>query len=237
MTLCIGALAQRYTLPQIIVSFDKKISTEEASSDVEFKCAHLPWRLFAMYSGTISSAIELLRLYDYHLRGLETFNWNRALEEIRIPPQVFKTNLADQYVQQQLGISYERFLVSGSSEIDPELRRQMLYAIAEMAIDADLLICGFDGSVPRLFKFEHNRLTECTQFACIGSGANAAEHSLFRREQNQHTPLSLSLYNVWEAKKFGELSPTVGQSTYTMVLGPEYPKHFLHIDYCTAILP
>jgi len=50
-------------------------------------------------------------------------------------------------------------------------------------------------------------------FSAIGSGAHVASAALFQREHDSSVKLMNALYNVFEAKRLGEISPGVGVST------------------------
>src|SRR5580658_2107958 len=201
MSLCISAVAEfKSGHPKIVCCFDQKISTEQTSAETEMKADFLPHNLLALFAGTVSRAKEVLDIYRDKLRavGAKTF-WADSVEMLREPPRILKRRMLEAYCQARLGITYERLLSAGASELDPALRRKMLSHISDQNTDVQLIICGFDTTSdnPRIFKFDWDEMTEVTQFACIGTGATGAEHALYRRSQHNGMEVKRTLYNVW----------------------------------------
>jgi hypothetical protein len=210
------------------------VSTVTVSAETENKFEILPNALWAMHAGSIAKSKELLDVMKASLNQITHEQlWSDPLEALREGPKIYKERMAESYCRSRLAISYDRLLKSGKDELDPALRRRSLMKIYDLATEVQLIVCGFDTKRnPRVFKFDWDEFSECTQFACIGSGASAADHSLYRRGQSPYTPIPLSIYHVFEAKKFGELSPAVGVKTKAALLGPDWC-----LDDETASLP
>jgi 20S proteasome alpha/beta subunit len=219
MSIGIAAICKENDAGRIVACMDTKVSTDSTSAETEVKWDYLNDDIRAIFAGKVPYARELIGIYRNRFRDTP-FDWDHALEQLRIPPQIFKWQKCEAYTQSRLGIPYERFLKDGKKEIASSVHQRMTYDLDAITTDVDLIIFGFEKTKPRLFKFSCDELWEESIFACIGTGEEAAKHSLSRRKQKTFTSLARSLYNIWEAKKLSELSPTVGQRTITLVLEP-----------------
>jgi hypothetical protein len=150
------------------------------------------------------------------------------VERLRIPLRIRKKEMVESYVQAKLGLTYKEFL-DRHEQIDSSLRSTMFTRIHDMNIDAELLIVGYVpnmlaiGSLDPMsliFRVIWEDVEQHQNFACIGAGAPAAEQVLHRREHHDYVDLGRTLYNVYEAKKFGELAPSVGARTNIAVVEP-----------------
>ena len=169
----------------------------------------------------VSGAIELADIYREHLSEVALTPEN-ILEQLRVPPRIKKQRMIEALVQSTLGISYDEFRNSDDNKIDASVRNKLWSAIHDMTLGVELIITGFlEEKLPLIFRLAWDEVERCSPFACIGSGTSAAEHSLYRRKQLWWMGVWPTIYHIWEAKKFGELSPTVGQMTYLFIVKPD----------------
>lgn len=213
MTLCIAAACSNHRQDAIVLCIDSLVTTGTASSETEYKLVDLgPYA--AMFSGNIPEARELLSCYaDYLARHpLQNPSLDERLEQLREPLLIQKREMIDATVRRRTGMSYQKFL-DRDTHFDPGIRAKICADIENLSIDVDLIIVG--GGVERLWIFRERmeRIEAEINFACIGDGAEAAEQSLHRREQQESLSLNETLYHVYEAKRMGELAPTVGKKT------------------------
>ncbi len=152
MTLSIGALAQLGGHYRIVATFDMMIGTHTAASEVEYKCAHLPGGLFAMYAADdVGEALDLLGTFHNHLKR-ELFDWSTIRETLLVPLNQYLRKRASAYVERRLKIPFDQFMNEGEELIEPELRRQTQWEVASIRCGIDLIVCGFDGVRPWLFE-------------------------------------------------------------------------------------
>ena len=226
MTLCIAAACLEGDEPRIVLCSDEMVSTGVASSQTESKREELP-SFVAMFAGTIPEARELLSAYRNHLAenvsggALSVQEW---LERLREPLRLHKRRQIDHLVRRRLGLTYAEFLERGD-QIDSGLRSGIFGHIDSLTIEVDLLFAGFASGGKfhersRIFRARMEEVEIHKNFACIGIGAEAAEQALHRREQVGVLPLDWTLYHVYEAKRMGELAPTVGRRTSMAVVEP-----------------
>jgi hypothetical protein len=220
MSLCIAAsCTDADGQPRIALCFDRKVSTDTVSSETEFKLDTLPFGFACLLAGTVTTARELISIYKQHLSTLAEFPREDPLELLRVPIRTKKKRLIESYVQARLGLTYQEFL-DRQDQIDVGIRTIMFGRIHDMNVEAELILAGYSKNEPRIFKVAWDEVEQHANFACIGSGSPAAEHALHRRKQESRLSVAMTIYNVYEAKRFGELSPTVGRGTVIAVIHP-----------------
>jgi 20S proteasome alpha/beta subunit len=224
MTLCIAAACQEEGRTSIVTAFDAKVSSKAWSSETEQKVEGLhPGKIAALFSGNIPEARELGGIYRRYLADHD-FKGS-MLESLRAPLAIRKQRIITSIVRRRLGLTYQEFLDQGQ-KIDPSLRTKIFEEIDNSNIEVDLIIMAFThigGGRPNestIFRMVLNDVQVEKHFACIGDGMSVAEQALHRRKQNSSLSLERTLYHVYEAKKLGEISPTVGSKTWVAVLTP-----------------
>jgi hypothetical protein len=232
MTLCIGALAQDRAQQSIVLCFDSKVSAEEFSSETEYKFASLSGQLSFLFAGSSGRAKELAWMYREFLKEA-VLDKQSVVEQIRIPIARFKRRLADAYLGRTLGLSYDEVLAKGKDWFGKDFQRRLL-CIEQHPLRVDLIFAGFIEHFPVLCELRNGELEWKTSFSAIGTGAYTAEPAIHSRNQADTTPLVRTMYNVYEAKRFGESSPFVGKQTTMIVLHPPdaSPSH-MRIDLVT----
>lgn len=96
--------------------------------------------------------------------------------------------------------------------------REGLKRRGQRTTDAHLIVAGFIERVPKIISVNKDGVFEVPSFCAIGSGAPHADTILRFRDSVKQAPLDMVIYFVYEAKKFGELSPHVGKTTILEVL-------------------
>ncbi|MFZ1007827.1 MAG: hypothetical protein WAN65_13375 [Candidatus Sulfotelmatobacter sp.] len=222
-TLCIGALAidPGPTEECIVLCADRKVSTPdwEFASETEYKFHALSPQFVALASDSLSQAKELADIYRFHLKSVPLTAEN-VLEEMRKPPIVLKRRLANSYIGRCLGLSYDEWVKHGRDWFGDTIFERHEDTIAKHALRVQLLIAGFVDRKAFLFELVSDEVSVVTNFSMIGAGSYTASPALHARSQTRATMLDQALYNVYEAKKMGEGSPSVGKKTMMRVLHP-----------------
>lgn len=215
------------------------LANDAWGSESEYKFHVLSNQLVAMFAGSPAKAKELALMYQDHL-AKTILSEATALEEIRKPLAAFKLRKADWFVKIKLAVSYQDFLANGETWFGRQTVDRYLTAIEEHYPNVEMIIAGFIDGKPVLYQImrEHGvqpiEVDPVTNFCLIGSGATTAEPSLHARLQTNNTPLTQTLYNVYEAKMAGESSPYVGQKTrmYIVYASDTDPKRIV-VDMVT----
>lgn len=230
MTLCIGALASVPSplIPCVVLCFDYKVANDEWGSESQYKFHVLSEQFVALFAGAPGKAKELSLLYQGRLKNT-TLGLDNAVETLAEPLAYFKRQKADFYLKMTLCVSYEEFLNKGAKWFGKPKYEQRLAAIDRHQPKVEMIIAGFIGGRPHLFRLGtegdvgYLDLGLAGNSCMIGSGAAAASISLHARKHDSNTALSQTMYYVYEAKKAGEISPFVGQKTRMHVLFPPEP--------------
>jgi hypothetical protein len=130
----------------------------------------------------------------------------------------YKNNFAEAHTQSRLGISYKDFRQTGNSELPNDLYRDLAFEIKNHFSNAELIVAGFIGRNPAIFKISGDSVWSCDDFAVIGAGTQVAESSLYHREQSFMRNRDLSVYCVYEAKRLSQKAPGVGKMTQLFVI-------------------
>lgn len=187
-----------------------------------------------LIADTLCHAEELIGIYRSHLKTVDLVETN-VLDEMKIPAQMYKATLANDYIKQTLGVDYNYFLQYGKRRFPEELHREKLDEISRIKLGVSLIVAGFakcekvgpykEQSQPFICVIEddeeHKDVVRLeNDFAAIGSGAYVASAALFHREQHWQRPLLYTIYSVYEAHEFADRVPGVGAALSIDVLEP-----------------
>lgn len=237
MTLCIAAACEHGLEPRIVLCSDWQQQVEGVGgSETRNKQDWVKDGWPVLEADTLCHAEELIGLYVSHLKDVDLTEQN-VLDEMKFPAQHYKATLANDYIQQTLGISYDYFLQYGKERLPKKLFEEKADEISRIKLGVSLIICGFakcqkigpysEGLQPFLIVVDdtesHQDVVRLeTDFATIGSGGPNASASLFFRNQHWERPLLYTIYSVFEAHRFASRSkvPGVGEAMTIDVLEP-----------------
>ena len=213
MTLCIAAKARDENNKRAMVCcFDTRVETSTAGSETGFKLRRLPAGWGALIAGALPAAEELVaRLASYFQQNQP----EETVDYLRVPVWAYKKALVDDYLHSLYAISADQFYTPEHGHLTPSIVEQTLYDIAKLKSQCSLILFKED----RIFVVEEDfGVWEAGDFCAIGSGGSNAESWLHYREQSNTVTVANTLYVLYEAKKFAEVSPGVGRRTYLYVL-------------------
>jgi hypothetical protein len=235
VTLCMAVACEHEDEPRIVLCNDWKEEVQGVgSSEHTDKLNWIADGWPVLTAGTSSQIEDLIRLYRTHLAKTTLTELN-FVDELKHPAQMFKGALAEDYIQQMMGMSYSYLLDHGKNRLPEEFFRERISEVARLKIQASLIITGFlegaaigsmtKGMFPVICVVEDNDehenvVREEIHFASIGSGAWTANASLYNREVNSEMPLLAAIYSVFEAHRWSEKVPGVGESLSIDVLEP-----------------
>jgi 20S proteasome alpha/beta subunit len=227
MTLCVAAIGQEIPYGSCIVTcFDKRGETSFTSSQTEVKLRYLGGYWFALFAGDICQANELLDLYKEHLRDKE-FREAELVDELSKPAAAMREKLVERYVRSHFSMSYREFLSLGS-QFPKNIFRDACQRITEIELDCELIILGFAEKKAQLFTVSSDGYVSTDDwlaFTAIGSGSTLAEAWMHYREHQQIMPIERTICHVYEAKRFGDRAPGVGEKTELVVINTEELKY------------
>ena len=218
MTVCIAAHARVVSRECIVCCFDARVETETAGSETGFKLRPLPNGWGALFAGGVPEADDLIDRYRQHLKGSVT-EGNTLLDWLRVPAWQYKQLLVDQYLHSTYGISRQEFYSEDRGHLGDTVADQTLYAIASIKSACELIIFRITDEGSEIYQVSDELdVTVERDFCSIGSGATNADSWLHFREQNALMRRDDTIYTLYEAKKFSEISPSVGKKTYIDVI-------------------
>ena len=217
VTACIAAKAAIHKDPALVLCMDMMGSTESSSAETTWKMHRLCRGFNGLIAGPIATAREMAGYCGVRIDGKSTPA--ELLQGLRDGIGDYKQVFADSHVKSRLGISYLEFMSDGEFP-DKDVRREICWEIKNHYSQVEIIVAGFCGKWPVILKVSGDSVCECDDFAVVGSGAPAAESSLFYRSQNMHSSIDLTVYQVYEAKRLAEGSPGVGKTTKEVIFFP-----------------
>ena len=178
-----------------------------------------------MLAGNFPLATELAGIYEGFFAEEDesgTQKETSTIERLRIPLDRLRRRIAEQFTQGRFAVSYDELLHRGQSWLGEEILKETLSELhlrieqEEKSIQALLIGPGDDGFLA-IYKYSYGQFWECEDFAAIGSGETIAEAILFYRRLISTAHLMKAAYVVYEAKRMGEITPGVGESTSMIV--------------------
>lgn len=222
MTVCIAAVCRTDAGPRVVLCTDQKAGSALGSAETALKQRTLGRNWISLTAGSESGIEALISVYRAQLNKMGQPNRQNIDEVIRAPISQRKRQLAEEYVQAKLAVSYEYFLDQGREKLPPDMFNDIIRSIASLNLDADFVIAGFISGFPDIYSVNSKGMVCATdEFAVAGEGGYLASAALLRRGQNNILTLEQTLYNVYEAKKYAEAVGSVGKSTVLSVLAPE----------------
>jgi hypothetical protein len=212
MTVGIAAICRHASNAAIVACTDWKVSNSLGSSETRYKLLDIgSWHLL---SAGADDEIARLRL---HLDNVFASN---AVDETTIIPlcneavRRRKHEKADGYISAKFGITYDHFLEKGKLLFPSEVFHAIMLDISSLSLRAEMLIFGLENGLPYICEIASDSSVHIREdFAAIGEGRSLAVASLMRRDQSDYTSLHRTIYNVYEAKKYAEKVPSVGELT------------------------
>lgn len=225
MTLCIAAetWVENNDSPCLVLCADRQIETPTSKAETALKIIGMGGAWQGMYSGDVAAAMELIAIIGERLQSSPNASRLESLELVRAGVAEYRKRFASALVSNRLAIPYDEFLKNGKKKLPPDVFRSVLQEIQDSQLGLQLIVTGFAENRARIFVIDHyGNVSHQDNFAAIGTGASNAESMLFFRSQQVETLLPQSLYNVFEAKRFAESSPGVGEQTDILVSWPHH---------------
>ena len=228
MTLCMAAIAKDTNdhKDKLLLAFDKRAETFWAGGDVIFKLGLAGYNWPALVAGDVSRAEDFLATCRATLLSdPETLTMENVFDKFNRVSSTHKEKLCKRFVEQQLGISFERFLAEGEHELTPEVRSRVFQGLQQIEFDCEVIVCGYIGKYPQLFEIDKfGDVTSHQNFAAIGTGSIVAKSTLYQRTQKRTISLNKTLYHFYEAAKLAHQSaPSVGEIDQFVIIEPIDP--------------
>lgn len=220
MTLCIAAVCceDESRNPRLVFCADKRAEVGWAGGEVGWKIKIGGINLFALVAGEISKAEDLLATSRDLTLGFRPSVTDNLFDKFNQISSAHKKKLCERYVEQRLGMDFERFLTKGAKELTSEIRNQVLHRLSELEFGCELLLLGFSDNDPFIFEINQDGEVQHDNFGAIGTGSVIAKSILYQRRQYMNQTIPSTLYNLYEASRLARIAPGVGEITEFAVM-------------------
>lgn len=222
LTLCIAAACEdEKGRDRVVIGTDWMATGEiEAGADIQDKLYWISDDIAVLVSGVVTRAVELRDAYRIALAGMKDQGKKLTFKNIRkfikAGPRLLKKDIADEVVVFATGLDdFETFRKAfKNGEIPGPVATGVFQAIERKDLECEVIIVAFVDKEPYIFIVERSgHVEERDNFALIGEGTYVAEAALYFRKHESSDPLSVTLYNVWEAlymasRRVGTVSKT-----------------------------
>jgi len=219
MTICIAAICEAHKAPEIVICTDWKASSILGSAETLLKQRPLAHDWVCLTSGYESDIIAFVNLLRRRFREASEITDENIITIVNDAVSVRKNQKANEYTQGKYAISYDDFLVVGKDRLPADLFRNTMVEIERMTLGTELILAGFSFGYPLLCHISDSGKSSLREnFAAVGEGGILANAALLHREQQEANTLPITLYNVYEAKKYSERVGSVGELTSITLL-------------------
>jgi len=199
---------------RIVFCADRRAEVGWAGGEVAWKIKVGGANLFALIAGETSKAEDLLSTSRDLTLGFRPSVTDNLFDKFNEISSAHKKKLCERFVQKRLGITFERFLANGATELTPEIRNQVLHQLTELDFGCEILLIGFSDAEPFIFEIDQfGEVIQHDNFGAIGTGAVIAKSILYQRRQIMGLTLEYTLYNLYEASRLARIAPGVGEIT------------------------
>lgn len=232
MTVCIAAVCEIAKGERMLVlCADGKGSSPLGSKEQMLKIRLIAPRWRCLTAGADDEVNAILPLFRKHVGGLNPIDETNIVPAVKAALQERKSQRADEHTQRKWGMSFAEFR-RARSEFPEEEYRSDMFAIGQITLDLDCLLCGFlDDNLPMIIQANGTHgVSVCEDFAVAGSGSHLAQYGLLYREHYDSDSFKKTVCSVYEAKRYAERTPNVGKATFLLIVRPDEPACMLHPD-------
>jgi 20S proteasome alpha/beta subunit len=222
MTVCIAAscvFEHGTDRAAIILCTDRKTSGPLGSAETALKQRALAKNWYALTSGAEADIMALDALLKANFKGSDEIDETNVAVKITDALLKRKKQRANELVIGKFAIPYEEFLSIGKDKFPSDIFRDTMSQIMSIRLP-EFIIAGFDeAKFPIICQTNASGTVSIRDdFAVVGEGEYVATAVLLQRAQSYGTLVTETLYNVFEAKKYAEKVPSVGDRTSICIL-------------------
>jgi len=224
MTICIAAICES---GRSLVALADKMITYSAPPYHQFehpkpKIHELTKNTIFMTSGSALLPSVYIRLIQTMLSQQTNIGSIRDIAEIAKEAYKFlRTNIITDRILGKYGITWGEFKNVINERGLGDLYYKILGEIEDFRVELEAIIAGIDSSGVHIFLIENpGELSSFDDigYTAIGSGEYHAIRSFIENDYSIDFPLEKALYVIYEAKKYAECAPGVGESTDIVVI-------------------
>jgi hypothetical protein len=223
MTVCIAALSD--SRKAVVVASDRQVTLAAAGLEIEHpesKIDQLAARVLVMTSGDRILGSTLIERTRSELASAEPVTVRAAAERLCANLQAQHVPRMERVVLAPLGYTVDTFQRNASTQLPKDLYGLVFNKVWDFGMNAvEFLVCGVDDSGAHLFRVFYAGIAggdwlqwlNGMAYYSIGAGMNAALAVLSLGRQHSGLDTRLTLFNVFNAKKTAQITPSVGHET------------------------
>lgn len=215
MTICIAAVCDMGHA--IVLASDREIGigfTSAEFHDGKFGPLYRDWSIGI--SGTVSNATDVFDAARHRLSKMETADAYGVQCAVEDGYSDARLHLAERRFLANRGWTLKEFKDCGAAKLPPATYANIDASIAFLDFNTDLIVAGFDDSSANILSVtnpgvcvDHSKIG----FWAVGSGATAAQVTLFTRNYSWKSTPEEAAYYLLEAKIAAERASGVGPTT------------------------
>jgi hypothetical protein len=209
---------------RIVLCVDERIESNHAGGNIGFKISVAGPQLAALYAGDPSQAEDFLAT-SRTVFDSNPLSRNTVYDILNGVVSTHREKIYERHLRNSLGVSYDRFLTRGETEIDGKTRNEIFTELRDLDFGCELIIIGFISEREFMFYVSnHGAISRIHDFITIGSGSVIADSLLFLRAQRHDNSVERTLYNLYEASQLSKrVAPGVGETKDFAVLEAPFP--------------
>jgi hypothetical protein len=225
MTLCIAAACQHQGEPRIVLCCDWLAGDEYGSAETCDKLGAIAPGWPVLIASTVHKADEIIDWYAAKAIGLK-ITPDTVLDEVRRIARELKQKLRDERSLLQYGFTVPELIANKS------FSRKEIEEIGEfVTFGAEILISTIYDNQAFIFEVRPDgEVIRQPDYGIIGTTAQASAFMQWRCVTSGDE-LGSVLYEVLEAKRFGEMDGNIGRDTSMYVLEPDGGLHRVKSSY------
>jgi hypothetical protein len=222
MTICIAAICDNGR--GIVLVADREVGIQFTSGEMIGKFLPLfgdhSWgrEWAAGISGTATNATDVIGAVRSKASSAATFSAQQVRNVVEEGYRRVRLSRAEALYLANRGLNLKDFYNTGAAKLSPSTYAQIDVQIAAFNFNTDLIFAGFgeEDIGPSIMTITNPGVTvdhTVLGFWCVGSGATAAQVSLFNREYTLNVPPEFAAYYLFEAKIAAQKASGVGGRT------------------------
>jgi hypothetical protein len=218
MTICIAAIGQDSKSKEFIVFATDHMISNPAIGQFERKTG----KYKKLNENTVAMLSGNPLLFDNLIINCKKKKC--SFDEIKNTIHSNMKQTKDEIIQKQIldifKIDYGFLKEILKGAIQNQYANSIIETISKFTLNTTILLIGFTNGEAQIVEINEHQISELRDinFSAIGSGGAQAINTLLFQKQSREDALSVTLYNVYKAKRNAEVSIGVGKETDIMIL-------------------
>lgn len=234
MTICIAAIAKENGKEYIVLVTDHMITATIAGMRGEFDYDIKKYKFLDKEKNCVAMLAGNTLLFD-----TLTSNFKNNLRYLEYKEQLYmkfkekrKLDIQDFLIKNEMTLDYIKNALL-QPQVNPSLQA-IIKAFLDYKLNTTIILTGIDENG----KCQINQISEggiidftTIGFHCIGVGELQASNVLLHNKQSNNLTVKETLYNIYKAKKYAQVSGGVGKETEMIIFSKDSCKYLTEGDF------